>query len=1029
MASSSSSSSSNMKRYHVFPSFHGPDVRRTFLSHLHNRFSSYGITVFKDQEMERGHTIGHELVQAIRESRVSVVLLSKNYATSSWCLDELVEILKCKESPGHFVLTVFYDIDPSHVRKQSGGFGEAFERTCERKTEEVKQRWKKALTDVAEIAGEHSINWNDEGEMIEKIVISVSSRLNVTRSKDFEGMVGMEAHLRKLDSLLCLECDEVKMIGIWGPAGIGKTTIARALYNQLSSDFRLKCFMGNLKGSFRSTMGVDDYDSNLSLQNQLLSKILNQRDMRVHDIGAIKEWLQDQRVLIILDDVDDLEQLEVLAKEPSWFGSGSRIIVTSEDKRILKAHEINDIYPVGFLSKEEALAIFCLSAFKKTSPSDGFEELAKKVAKLCGNLPLGLRLVGSSLRGQTKIEWELQLYTLETCLDIKIEDVLRVGYDKLLKKHQALFLHIACFFNNEDVDHVTSMLAESNLDVKNGLNILVDKSLVHISTDGKIVMHYLLQKLGRQEVVKQSNEPGKRQFLVEAQDVVNVLANGTGTESVIGISFDMSKTGDLVISRRAFERMRNLQFLRVRDPDANVSLCTLDGVEFLPRLEDMEFLPRLRLLNWESYPGTSLPVPFRSEFLVELHMPSSKLEKLWEGIQPLVHLKKCTSLVKFPSSILNLYKLKTLRMWGCKKLQVVPTNTNSTSLEKFDTNHSSRLRSFPDISRNIKNLSIVGPLSVWSHPKRYEEVIGRQLKKVTHVPSSVRKLDLSSSDIETIPEYVRGLLRLQTLIIENCTKIISVEGLPSSLKSLHADNCVSLERVKFPFPIEDPIRELMFSNCLRLNEIARRVIMNRRLAKYVCLPGKQVPAEFTHKATSNSITISPGTFSDASSSRFKACLLLSPIKDNALLHVTCYLRSKEGILINQMNYLSLTSDQPPQIRTEHLFIFRGDLLHQQTKHLEVDMNTTEIVFEFTCSDNHKIVECGVRIFKKEYEKRAKKECWLEDDQCNIRYQTDKAEAVEVSQVENVESTKQTGGFLSGLRKLGLGMKKKTKALL
>lgn len=170
--------------------------------------------------------------------------------------------------------------------------------------------------------------------------------------------MGMEAHLRKLNSLLCLECNEVKVIGIWGPAGIGKTTIARALYNQLSSDIQLKCFMGNLKGSCKSTMGVDNYDSKLLLQNQRLSNILNQKSMKIHHLGAINEWLKDQRVLVVLDDVDDLEQLEVLAKEPSWFGSGSRTIVTSEDKMIIQAHEINDIYHVGFLSKEEALEIF-----------------------------------------------------------------------------------------------------------------------------------------------------------------------------------------------------------------------------------------------------------------------------------------------------------------------------------------------------------------------------------------------------------------------------------------------------------------------------------------------------------------------------------------------------------------------------------------------------------------------------------------------------------------------------------------------
>lgn len=143
----------------MFPSFHGPDVRRNFLSHLHYHFASKGITVFKDQEIVRGQTIGPELKQAIRESRISMVVLSKNYASSSWCLDELVEILECKEACGQMVMTIFYDVDPSDVRQQSGDFGRAFGRTCEIQTEEVKQIWSKALTDVAEIAGVHSLSW------------------------------------------------------------------------------------------------------------------------------------------------------------------------------------------------------------------------------------------------------------------------------------------------------------------------------------------------------------------------------------------------------------------------------------------------------------------------------------------------------------------------------------------------------------------------------------------------------------------------------------------------------------------------------------------------------------------------------------------------------------------------------------------------------------------------------------------------------------------------------------------------------
>lgn len=362
--------------------------------------------------------------------------------------------------------------------------------------------------------------------MIENIATNVSNKLNNTPSRDSEGMVGLEAQLKKLNYLLCLEGDEVKMIGIWGPAGIGKTIIARALFNQLSTAFQFKCVMGNLKGS-NNIIGVDDLDSKFYLQNQLLSKILNQNDVKIHHSGAIKEWLQDKRVLIVIDDVDDLEQLVALAKEPSWFGSGSRIIVTTRDRKIMNSHWVNNFYHVGYPSKKEALEILCLSAFKQSSPLKGFEELAMKVAKLCGNLPLCLSVVGSSLRGETKHAWKLHLDRLETSLDRKFEDILKVAYEKLSKKEQVLFLHIACFFNNAPVGNVKTFLVDKNLDVVNGLKTLADKSVVHISTVGRIVMHCLVQQLGTHIVLEQSDEPGKRQFLIDAEEIRDVLANET----------------------------------------------------------------------------------------------------------------------------------------------------------------------------------------------------------------------------------------------------------------------------------------------------------------------------------------------------------------------------------------------------------------------------------------------------------------------------------------------------------------------
>ncbi|CAG7882093.1 unnamed protein product, partial [Brassica rapa] len=160
MASSSSSSSlARCWLYHVFLSFRGEDVRKSFLSHVLKEFKSKGINVFIDNEIKRGQSINPELVEAIRQSRVAVPGSARNYASSSWCLDELVEIMKCREEDQQTVLTIFYDVDPSEVRKQTGDFGKAFDITCVGKTEEVKQSWRQALNDVAGIAGYHSSNW------------------------------------------------------------------------------------------------------------------------------------------------------------------------------------------------------------------------------------------------------------------------------------------------------------------------------------------------------------------------------------------------------------------------------------------------------------------------------------------------------------------------------------------------------------------------------------------------------------------------------------------------------------------------------------------------------------------------------------------------------------------------------------------------------------------------------------------------------------------------------------------------------
>lgn len=150
--------------YHVFLSFRGEDTRKTFTDRLYAALVGAGWRTFKDDnEIERGENIKTELEHVIVHSRSSIIILSENYATSTWCLDELVKILQHKRTKGHAVFPVFYHVDPSEVKDQTKSFAEAFrryEQQIEAESDEGKrewmdkvQKWRAALGEVADLGG------------------------------------------------------------------------------------------------------------------------------------------------------------------------------------------------------------------------------------------------------------------------------------------------------------------------------------------------------------------------------------------------------------------------------------------------------------------------------------------------------------------------------------------------------------------------------------------------------------------------------------------------------------------------------------------------------------------------------------------------------------------------------------------------------------------------------------------------------------------------------------------------------------
>ncbi|CAL5340867.1 unnamed protein product [Camellia sinensis] len=403
--------------------------------------------------------------------------------------------------------------------------------------------------------------------------------------------------------------------------------------------------------------------------------------------------------------------------------------------------------------------LFSWHAFGQNRPIDGFIEVSERVIQYCGGLPLAIKILGSSLSGKNLNVWKSQLEKLKAIPDYQVIEKLKISYDSLQDDHDKnLFLHVACFFVGMDEGWVVTILDGCDFYTTVGIQNLIDRCLLMINTRKKLVMHQLIQEMGK-EIVRQESlkEPGERSRLCNHKDSFNVLRENTGTGKIEGLILDMnfledkyektvigvnrkrhfkeflstslmSNVGNSFKRRRfgifswqtvgialrnsdkialkvdAFARMHKLKLLQLKNLQVNGSF---------------ENFPKgLRWLCWHGFSLNSICDDFPLDNLVVLEMPYSNLQKVWEGT-----------------------KIGTM-----------------DSLRKFNANG-----------------TVVSPLlSTTKEVKPWYSFIWPSLLKPRKSVEISWILNLSNNPICSLPNCIGGLTGLQILVLKECKRLQSL---------------------------------------------------------------------------------------------------------------------------------------------------------------------------------------------------------------------------------------------------------------
>ncbi|KAH0864421.1 LOW QUALITY PROTEIN: hypothetical protein HID58_081632 [Brassica napus] len=613
---------------------------------------------------------------------------------------------------------------------------------------------------------EHAERENSvEEDLIELVVKSVLAQVSNTPEKVGEYSVGLESRVQDLMNLINLKpsCDDVQILGLYRMGGIGKTTLAKAFYNKIIAEFEHRVFISNVREN------SSDQDGLVNLQKSFIKALLHSVP-EIEDanggIDKIRTSVHAKKILVVLDDVDNVDQLNALVGEKSWYGEGTVIVITTRDEEILSRPSVNQKYE------------------EKKEPTESLIELSKKIVKITGLLPLAIEVFGSHLYDKKEHEWLTELEKLKSTQPGDLQALLALSFKSLGDEEKTVFLDIACLFLKMEIkkEEVIDVLKGCGFKAEAALNVLRQKSLVKFLVDETIWMHEQIRDMGMQIDLKEHHgDLETRGRLWDRGEIMNVLnymklARDPSAEEIAfrnlhdkpGIRSVFSYLKNKFVKFPAEEKPKSSEITTHVEPFVPMKKLRLLQINHVELEGDLKLLPsELKWIQWRGCPLKDVPPVFLARQLAVLDLADSGIRRM-DGNLKVVNLRGCHSLEAIPD-LSNHKSLEKLILERCMLLVKVPRSVgNLSKLLQLDFSYCSNLTEFlVDVSglKSLEKLFLSGCSNL------------RML-------ASLEELNLTATALKNLPSSIGKLKNLQKLYLMHCASFSKLPDTINELKSL-----------------------------------------------------------------------------------------------------------------------------------------------------------------------------------------------------------------------------------------------------